>query len=29
VYLDTRAVRDQYEWEGVNERFDPLSLRGE
>mgnify|MGYP006274987451 CR=1 FL=1 len=27
VYLDTRADRDQYEWEGVNERFDPLSLR--
>ncbi|WP_323675064.1 VOC family protein [Halorubellus sp. PRR65] len=29
VYLDTRADRDQYEWEGVNERFDPRSLRGE
>ncbi|MFC6951425.1 VOC family protein [Halorubellus litoreus] len=27
VYLDTRADRDQYHWEGVNERFDPRSLR--
>jgi len=26
VYLDTRADRDQYEWAGVNERFDPSEL---
>jgi len=26
VYLDTRAERDQYEWEGVNERFDPAAI---
>jgi catechol 2,3-dioxygenase len=26
VYLDTRAERDQYEWEGVNQRFDPSAL---
>lgn len=29
VYLDTRADRDQYEWEGVNERFDPGALSTE
>jgi catechol 2,3-dioxygenase len=27
VYLDTREEEDQYEWQGVNERFDPESLR--
>lgn len=26
VYLDTRAERDQYEWGGLNERFDPTAL---
>ncbi|NHN42499.1 biphenyl-2,3-diol 1,2-dioxygenase [Halorubellus sp. JP-L1] len=26
VYLDTRADRDQYEWAGVNDRFDPSAI---
>jgi catechol 2,3-dioxygenase len=26
VYLDTRDQRDQYEWEGQNEPFDPTEL---
>lgn len=26
VYEDTRAKRDQYEWAGINERFDPSTL---
>jgi catechol 2,3-dioxygenase len=26
VYFDTRGVRDQDEWQGVNERFDPTDL---
>jgi len=29
VYLDTRADRDQYEWEGVNRRFDPAAIESE
>jgi catechol 2,3-dioxygenase len=29
VSLDTRAEREQYEWDGVNRRFDPAALAGE
>jgi catechol 2,3-dioxygenase len=29
VYLDMRTERDQYNWDGVNRRFDPASLAGE
>jgi len=27
VYADTRAERGVSEWDGTNERFDPLELR--